>query len=318
MSSTQRVKFHFHPFNPENNEHVVEKAQGGMKRRYLRGVASGVAVDGHGERMTERCIKSFSEQANSGDILLYPDLHGVKFTDDIGLLVGHEVLPNNDWFIESRLYDEGDGVGANTLERADKLWKQINGLPPYKSPKQKGFSIEGILGENGIIQASNDGRRVMDNVILDGIVVVPRPAYKDSIAHAVYKALGEQPPWITEKLLSDVFSFVGKSEDMTYQYGRYQVEDALYKAIDNIMGSDFVNKHERLDEVFNQYKEHMINLINKSEFDTISNKDLLIDNNKMVAKATTSGKSIDRRVFKELINTIIEVEASIRKSQTKR
>ena len=68
----------------------------------MRGISSGIQQDLHGEKMTEKCIKSFHDQASSGDILLYKGKHGVDFTEDIrnielskeGLYLLKRILPN--------------------------------------------------------------------------------------------------------------------------------------------------------------------------------------------------------------------------------
>lgn len=260
------VKFNFQPYHIDSREHVVEKSERGMKRKYVRGVASGIREDGHGERMTSNCIKSFSNQANSGDILLYPDVHGIQFTKDIGILVSHEVQPNGDWFIENRLYDEGDDVGQGTLETIDKLWKQLNGLPPYKVPKQKGFSIEGYVPNESILQVNKEGTgRVMDDVQLDGVVIVPRPAYQDSIAHAVYKALGEPAPWVAEKITDEVSQIFNTFEPSNIRIDRYELDDMLYKSIDKILLTPYTkeSKTQLVNKAVNIYSTHLINMINK-------------------------------------------------------
>ena len=131
------ISFHFHPKDFTSGGHAVEKADGGKKRRYLAGISSGVKIDAHDERMTPKCVKSFMDQANSGTILLYPDIHGIKASKDIGILTKAEVLPNGDWHCEFRLYDEMDDVDSESVQTANKIWKQINGMPPYKKPLQK-------------------------------------------------------------------------------------------------------------------------------------------------------------------------------------
>ena len=196
---SNKIAFHFHPFEYDSKSHVIEKSIDGVKKRYLKGVSSGIKIDGHGERMTEKCIKSFMDQANSGDVLLYPDIHGIKQSEDIGILTKASVSPIGDWETEYKLYDESDGVGQNKLEVIDTIWKQLNGIAPYSKPLQKGFSIEGFIPDAGV-QMSQTGKRVIDNVELDGVVLVPRPAYQDSVANAVYKALGELPPWQVNKV----------------------------------------------------------------------------------------------------------------------
>jgi hypothetical protein len=262
MGEPLKIQFHFHPYNFENKLHAVEKAEGGRKRRYLKGVSSGSKIDGHGERLSENCIKSFQAQAASGDILLYEGLHGVNFVDDIGKLVNSEITPEGDWLTEYRLYDELDNMGPITLEKADKLWKQIVGLPPYKTPKQKGFSIEGEIPDGGILTVSETGKRVMDNVALDGVVVVPRPAYQDSVAHAVYKALGLDAPQAVRKSLTNNLrdAIDGEEKKDIYFKRRWQIDEALNEEIEKIMTSN-ENSNEKLEILFDEYKGLMLDLI---------------------------------------------------------
>jgi len=259
------IKFHFHPYGFEENNHTIEKEdKDGKCRKYLAGVASGLNVDAHGERMSEKCIKSFMDQANSGDILLHPDLHGIRETGDIGILTKSEIMQNGDWYTEYRLYDETDGVGANKLEAIDTIWKQMNGLPPYKRKRQKGFSIEGIIPDESVITDTYGGfdRSVIDDVLLDGVVLVPRPAYKDSIATAVYKALGEVTPFRRESIQTTIRENVQLQdlEDNYYKY-KWQYLDALEQNIESIMTKNNNNKREELCILFDEYKDLMTNLI---------------------------------------------------------
>lgn len=274
--SRQKISFHFRLNDWDNKGFAVEKSEGGRKRRYLNGVSSGISKDLHGEIMTEACINSFQRQAESGDILLYEGQHGVNFIDDIGILVNSKIDPTGNWLTEYRLYDESDDVGQMTLEKSDKLWKQVNGLPPYTKPKQKGFSIEGEVPEGGIVYMDSEGRRTMDNVLLDGVVVVPRPAYKDSVASAVYKALGEIPPDIKigiQKSLHERMSEAVRQAqtEQNFFYQKYLVEDELEKALCDIMSQDrHGTSREKLELLFSEYSDLMIDLIlqNQGVFQT--------------------------------------------------
>jgi hypothetical protein len=258
----RKITLHFHPYKFENKLHAVEKQEGGQKRRYLKGISSGIKTDGHQENLTMNCIQEFQRQAATGDILLYEGQHGVNFVDDIGKLVHSEITPEGDWLTEYRLYDSLDNMGPNTLEKADKLWRQINGLPPYKTPKQKGFSIEGEIPDGGILTISETGKRVMDNVVLDGVVVVPRPAYQDSVAQAVYKAMGlDTPQKIRKNLtrnLQDAIDCEEKQE--IYFKRRWQIDEALNEEIEKIM-IEGLNPNEKLDLLFDEYKSLMIELV---------------------------------------------------------
>ncbi len=256
----QKIKFNFHP--RANN--TVEKDENGKKRRYLYGVTSGIKTDLHGERMTENCIKSMMDQAQAGEILLYPDVHGVRATDDIGRLVEATILENGDWETGYRLYDASDDVGPVTQERADKMWRQSCGLPPYEKPIQKGFSIEGYIPDDGIIEMSSDGRRVIDKVQLDGVVVVPRPAYGDSIASAIYKALNGGENYLrTKKGIESHIQQKLQSQELRDEYysKRYNMIEALDEMIEEVMTGDIIDKAERLNVIFDEFKMVMVPLI---------------------------------------------------------
>jgi hypothetical protein len=260
----RRISFHFHPYHFDQSEHAVEKSDESGRRRYLKGIASGPRVDAHGERMTTLAIDSFMEQANSGDILLYADLHGIRFTDDIGILSSAEVSKDGDWITEYRLYDEQDGVDQLSVERAGKLWKQCNGLPPYQHPRQKGFSIEGYIPEEkGAVHHDARGRQMINMVELDGVVVVPRPAYQDSIAHAIYKALGETAPWQDDStIISRIKTRIQEADERESFYRqRYQLDEAMETLVREAMLLPDSEQRDRLEEIFNEYKALMINLI---------------------------------------------------------
>lgn len=265
----QKIAFHFHPYNFEDSEHAIEKTdKDGVKHKYLKGVASGLKVDQQGERMTESCIRSFMEQANKGDILLYPDIHGIRHTEDIGIMTQAAVQPNGDWLTEYRLYDASDQVDTKSVETADKLWRQLKGVAPYNWPRNRGFSIEGFIPDEGIIELDASGRRVIDKVLLDGVVVVPRPAYEDSIAHAVYKALGETPPWLNKQSIQGRLKEKLVDEEMKDAFfrKRWQIQDAMETLIKEAMESDEEDegKKGRLELVFDEFKGLMVDLLMRS------------------------------------------------------
>ena len=264
MSNEKRISFLFHPYDYENRGHVVEKDMDGKKRKYIKGITSGTAVDGHGEKITDNCIKSFQLQASTGDILLYAGKHGVDYTDDIGKLTSSMILPNQDWMTEFRLYDEDDNLGQNTLERADKAWRQSAGLPPYTVAKQFGFSIEGFIPDDGIISMDANGKRVIDKITLDGVVLVPRPAYQTSIAQSIYKALDERSPWNVEKEMARDFKNKIQADELENSYfrRRFQFQDLFENEIDKIMCNSHIgDKKETLKRLFDEYRDSMIELI---------------------------------------------------------
>ena len=271
----KNIAFGFHPYNFDKRGHCVEKAEGTKKRRYLVGISSGSKFDQQDERMTDKCIKSMLSQGNSGDILLYPDVHGIKASEDIGKLILTKVLKDGDWYTEYKLYDEEDGIGPVKAEKIDTIWKQMNGLPPYKQPIQKGFSIEGYIPPEGIISAERDGngnisKRVIDDVRLDGVCLVPRQAYKPAVAMAVYKALGELNPYresairkgIKDELTRSISDNEIKDE---YYKKRWDIQDVMDRSIERVMSGSGPDKKRQLEVLFEEYQELMVDVILKSE-----------------------------------------------------
>lgn len=301
----KRISFHFHPYEFSQHHHAVEKADGSLgPRQYLTGIASGPRIDAHGERMTKEAIDSFMEQANSGDILLYADVHGIRFTDDIGILTKAEVNEAGDWLTEYRLYDDQDEVDQISVQRAQKLWKQINGLPPYKHPRQKGFSIEGYVPDvDGAIKMDARGRQMINQVELDGVVVVPRPAYQDSIAHAVYKALGEDPPWQDDRtIMSRLKTRMAEDEERdSYYRQRLQIEDAVETLVCETMLLEPTEQRGRLEEIFEEYKNLMIHLI-LSNPNAFSSDEIRLDSSEVEIKVAKSN------MFKGLLASLEQLE----------
>jgi len=271
IETSGKINFQFLPFKQDQNLHAVERVQKGAKagkRRYLIGVSSGLAVDGHGERMTEKAIDGFLAQANTGEVLLYPDVHGIKSSDDIGRLVKSDILDDGDWQTEFELYDGSEGAQNYQVEKANALWNQVMGLPPYKKARQKGFSIEGSIPEGGF-SMDGKGRRVINSVELDGVVVVPKPAYNTSIAMAIYKALGEKTPQDLKKSLSSKFSELvsRREEENEYYSTKWDFSYVLDEAIKEVMENgdiDEASRRQYLEQVFQDFTTGMIDLILRS------------------------------------------------------
>lgn len=277
VEEKRKISFHFHPYDWKNKNHVIQKENNeGVKRKYLLGIASGLKTDGEGERITKRCVEKMQETANSGTLLVFDCPHGVAGTDDIGIITNSQVSPIGEWIIEVRLYDELDGFDKNspTLQKADKLWKQLNGFPPYVDkdgnprPLQKGFSIEGYAPPGGIISVSNEGKRVLNDIVLDGVIVTPRPAYTDSVITAVYKTLDELMPQqkatleasVRDRLLDKIKS--GDSGENFYlQY--YGAQDALQDILEEYLRHPR-QLDDRLNSAFEQYKRIMIELLKRN------------------------------------------------------
>ncbi len=323
-----RISIPYYPYQFEQGNHTIEKDEvingQPIKRKYVSGITSGIKTDLHGEKMTPNCIKSFMEQSNSGDILLYADVHGIKASEDIGILTKAEVLSDGDWFAEYRLYDALDGIGANKIEKINNVWKQINGLPPYKRARQRGFSIEGLIPENGILQANKDEygnltNRVIDQIDLDGVIICPKPAYGSSAANAAYKALGEMPPHKAEKLRKSVAGELRekvneeKLRDVYYS-ARWDVNDALERQIEKIMKQNDSDKMDQLNLVFDEYKNMMIDLIMQSESLFIRDDDEDANIDSPVIGVSKSSKRLE--VYKALYTQVRELKKSITRRKT--
>jgi hypothetical protein len=208
--------------------------------------------------------------------LLYPDVHGIKSSEDIGILSGFKVLDNGDWYVEFRLYDESDGVDQASIDKGKKLWSQINGIEPYTTPKKMGFSIEGYIpGNQGLLIREQQG--VIDDVVIEGVVLVPRPAYKDSVVHAVYKALGEVPPWEYRNRFRSGLREALKDKEAKDEYyaRRYEIDATKDGLIDDLMAEGFPDIEDKLKMIFQEYSDLMIELIlNSSSVFTAVEKDM--------------------------------------------
>jgi hypothetical protein len=267
-------------YKAKKSFYAVEKEdRGGRKRRYLYGVTSGIEMDEEGERMTADAIASMQKQFETGNILLYAGKHNQIFVDDVGIATQHIVKENKDLEAEYRLWDVYDGFpkGDPALARADHLWKQANGLPPYEKggPKKAGFSIEGWIPENGI-KSINNGKRVVDDVILTGVNCVLNPAYSTSIAHAIEKALGEidpgeevTPPEI-KLLRPSLAEMLGEAKRKSqerddFHSKHWELEEAFMKVVREIMQmEDGATRQELLKDWIEQYGNLMYELFQNS------------------------------------------------------
>lgn len=259
----KKISLHF---GQPKDSYAVEKSDGGVKHKYLCGIASGPKRDAHGERVTERCIASIAAQAQAGDLLLFPDIHGIGESKDIGILTSFKVLPEGDWYVEFRLYDETDEVPQSKLDVVDTLWKQINGIAPYTKPKKKGFSIEGYIPTEGGVQKREE-RGEIDEIVIQGAIVTPTPAYQDSIIHAVYKALGEKAPWVIQKDIKSRLNAALTEREMrdAYERERWNIQNALDDMIRAIMrGEEGEDKKGALIQTFDEYRDLMVEMITQS------------------------------------------------------
>lgn len=170
------------PYKIQRNDQgfVTRENEG---RRYVYGISSGPKEDSHGTTATPETIKQFHEQAQSKNIKLFAhDEHESSSLLDIGILTGSKILDDGSWWTEFRLYDEDDPVDRESKEISNKLWLQLNGLPPYNHPEDFGFSIDG----RGKIMKVN-GREYLSDIDLDGVYVVKHPSYSESTVMAIQR-----------------------------------------------------------------------------------------------------------------------------------
>lgn len=249
----------------QSDASLVEKSVDGVKHRYVCGIASGTRIDQHGERLTQHCIDSIVKQCNEGDILLYADVHGVKASEDIGILTDFHLDEKGDWIVEFRLYDESDNVDTKSLETADKLWKQLNGFPPYRKPRRKGFSIEGYVpDENGMVE-KKENFGIIDDIVLEGVVVVPEPAYQDSVIHAVYKALGETPEWTKRKTIREQLCDGDDPCDINPDTLQAVLIPTLQETVAGLQNADPQDLEVEIRSVLGEYSDLMVEYIKNNQ-----------------------------------------------------
>jgi len=263
----KRIKFLFSPalsidksFSKDGNC-SVEKEEGDGKRRYLCGISSGPKVDGHGDRMSEACIRDFMEQIKSKDITLYVN-HGRDYTRDIGILTHAEITPSGDWYTEYRLYDEQDNVPEQDKQEANKVWLQANGLAPYKRARQFGFSIEGMIPDNGY-EASDTGK-IINKVDLDpGVSLVSKPAYTSSVATAIEKSFKAKKDAITDILAA-------QEQVRDYYESKFKIQQAFDDAAEQIInsGASDEEKTQSLTELFDSLKDKLLPVLLSRPADT--------------------------------------------------
>lgn len=173
----------------------VLKDSKGIEKKYIVGTSSGALYrDAHNERMTERCVQGFQQQALSKTIFLIHPHSDNLLENHIGILDAEKshVNENNEWITYWRLWDTNDAgsIPTRNIEKAIDFYNQINGNPPYtKQTVIKQLSIQGTLDETKDIVMTSHGRDI-DWVELDAVSVVTKGAYPQdniTIAEKIFK-----------------------------------------------------------------------------------------------------------------------------------
>lgn len=152
-------------------------------KRHIVGVASGVAEDRDGERMSRSAIASMVTQVKKGDIKLTS-----RHQHDWDTEIGDAVDATHD--------DETDELAIDTVlpaegadAMADKAWKVAN------SGRRVGFSVGGKL-LSSFYERNEFGkkRKVLDSVGLRHFALTLNPSYAPSFAQAVAKTFTGDAP----------------------------------------------------------------------------------------------------------------------------
>lgn len=157
---------------------------------WLEGVASGTKVDLQGERMAKECVEAMKAQINGGAIPLRSS-HYSDWDEEIGVIKSGDVNPGGELIVKVWL--------DKAHEKAQTLWRKMNGVPGKVDPAKLGMSIGGYLLNATEELIDGTLTRVIRALELDHICVTSRPAYPDAwITGASEKALEFRRPWMRD------------------------------------------------------------------------------------------------------------------------
>jgi hypothetical protein len=126
--------------------------------------------------------------------------------------------------------------------------------------------VEGTIPDGHIVEMDSSGRRVIDKVDLDGVVVVAKPSYKPSVLSSVYKALNELPPKVQDSLRNRLKK---RERQKDFFEEKYSLMDILWEMVEEIMADFHADKDKTLEIVFDQFRDEMIRLLldNQDQFE---------------------------------------------------
>lgn len=302
----QPADFKSHKVLKNDTDSYAEETGG---NRYLYGIASGMDVDGHGDRITKEGIEGFQEQLKSKNILLFVN-HEKDYTNSIGTIESAEIK-DGDWINKYRLWKEGDPVPSRNIELAKHVYDLAKGLNGFK-PKSFGFSIEGYM-EDGDIITNADGSRVIKKVELDpGVSLVSRPAYQKSVVTAIQKALERKTKSVKKNILplnKSIMATILEKDNIDYVHEVTRLEDAFETAFNETMNSiqSPEGKKEALIKEFDTYRDKMIELLARFDFN-LSGKQIpevsMNDKTQLTTK-TAKNKGAIMKIKKEDLLTLV-------------
>lgn len=251
-------------FGISNGQSRIEKDEKGTEHRYLEGTSSGsLFIDAHNERMSERCIKGFQQQAEEKTIyLLHPHTNDL-LTNHIGILISDKSFVDNmnEWKTVFKIWSNNDlnnGIPKSNIDRANDFWNMITGNGVYKKPTAiKQFSVQGLVDETKDIR--HEGNiRIIDWVDLDGVSVITKGAYPQddfTVAQKIFKQLDIKQIGILKNKIQ-------KSENMEDFYiSEMKLEDKYNDVKNEILFNDNLNndeKKEQLIALLDEYREMSI------------------------------------------------------------
>lgn len=168
--------------------------------RFIRGVASGVAEDRDGERVSARAIAKMAAQPTAGGQIKLTSSHQQDWATEIGDVVVLKHDADSDELIyEAKLPPAGEDPIA------DKAWFALT-----KQGKKLGASIGGKLRKAyfELIEAAKGPggrprqRKVLDDIFLRHICLTETPSYRGTFSEAVAKTFtgepGDDAEWVDE------------------------------------------------------------------------------------------------------------------------
>lgn len=163
-------------------------------RRFIQGVASGIAEDQDGERVSKNAISKMASQVAGGGVKL-TSRHQQDWDTEIGDVVKAFHDPETDELvIKTELPPEGQDPIA------DKAWNMVT-----KQGVKLGFSIGGKLKKAFYeVTDTNKRRKVLDEILLRHVCLTKTPSYAGSFAEAVAKSFNEDEGIVDEDAFYDV------------------------------------------------------------------------------------------------------------------
>lgn len=266
------------PIGKQNNKYstVLKKDSNGKERKYLYATSSGSLYrDAHNEKMTERCIKGFQEQAQTKTIyLLHPHDENI-LANHIGKLEGDQsyIDENGEWKTVFRFWDDEDlkhDVPSALVARAKDAWNSITGQGVYdgKPSALRQLSIQGLIDENKDIIQSTDGSggRNLDWIELSCVSLVEKGAYPQediTPVEKVFKQLRESGKVKKkETLLGKLIKEENMEEDFRNQLAR--LEDKFNMKMHEILTDETLDPamaKANADNLVNEYATEYKNLL---------------------------------------------------------